>query len=146
MVVAELAVMTANALVQAMVTDGWEGVRPKVARLFDRGEPDAKIEERLEASRAELAAARPADAVRVRADQAERWANRLAVLLDDYPGAEPELAALVREIHAILPAAADHSVSAGRDNIVVADRGGVAAAVIHGDVTTGPTRPDPVSS
>ena len=144
--VVELAVTAANALVQAMVTDGREGVRQKAARLFDRGEPDAKIEERLEAARAELAAASPADVARVRADQAERWANRLAVLLDDDPDAEPELAALVREIHAILPAAADHSVSVGRDNIAVADRGGVAAAVIHGDVSTGPTRPGPVSS
>ena len=39
MVVAELAVMAANTLVQAMVTDGWEGVRRKVARLFGRGQP-----------------------------------------------------------------------------------------------------------
>jgi hypothetical protein len=146
MVVAELAVMGANALVQAMVTDGWEGVRRKVARLFGRGKPDQKIEERLDAARAELAAASPADVAKVRTDQAERWANRLAVLLDDYPDAEPELAALVKEIQASLPAAADHSASAGRDNIAVADRGAVAATVIHGDVSTGPTRPGPASS
>jgi hypothetical protein len=146
MVVAELAVVAARALVQAMVTDGWEGVRRKVAGLFGRGKPDQKIEERLEAARAELAAASPADVARVRADQAARWASRLAVLLDDYPDAEPELAALVKELQAGVPAAADHSVAAGRDNIAVADRGGVAAAVIHGDVSTGPTRPGPASS
>jgi hypothetical protein len=146
MVVAELTVIAANALVQAMVTDGWEGVRGNVARLFGRGKPDSKIEDRLEAARAELAAAGTAEMARVRADQAERWANRLAVLLDDYPDAEPELAALVKEIQAILPTAADRSVSVGRDNIAVADRGGVAAAVIHGDVSTGPTMPGPESS
>jgi hypothetical protein len=146
MVVAELAVTAANALVQAMVTDGWEGVRRKVARLFGRGTPDRKIEERLEAARAELVAASPADVAKVQAEVEDRWANRLAVLLDDYPSAEPELAALVKEIRASLPAASDHSVAAGRDNIAMADRGGVAAAVIHGDVSTGPTRPGPVSS
>ena len=43
MVVA-LAAMAAAALVQAMVTDGWEGVRHKVARLFGRGQPDVAIE------------------------------------------------------------------------------------------------------
>jgi hypothetical protein len=146
MVVAELAAMAANALVQAMVTDGWDGVRRKVARLFGRGKPDLKIEERLDAARAELVAASIADAGPVRADQQARWANRLAVLLDDYPDAEPELSALLKEIQAIVPAAADHSASAGRDNISMADRGAVAANVIHGDVSTGPTRPGPAFS
>ena len=42
-----LAAVAAAALVQIMVTDGWEGVRHKVARLFGRGEPDAAIERRL---------------------------------------------------------------------------------------------------
>ena len=40
--------MAAAALVQAMVTDGWEGVRHKVARLFGRGQPDVAIERRLD--------------------------------------------------------------------------------------------------
>ena len=51
MAIATLAVTSGIALVQAMVTDGWEGVRYKVSRLFGRGEPDAKIEQRLAASR-----------------------------------------------------------------------------------------------
>ena len=38
-----LAGMAAAALVQAMVTDGWEGVRHKVARLFGRGQPDVAM-------------------------------------------------------------------------------------------------------
>jgi hypothetical protein len=146
MVVAELAVTAANALVQAMVTDGWDGVRRKVARLFGRGTPDEKIEERLDAAWTELADASPADVAKVQADQKQRWANRLAVLLDDYPDAEPELAALVKEIQATHPAAAEHSAAAGRDNVAVAERGGVAATVIHGNVSTGPTRPGPASS
>ncbi len=82
---------------------------------------------------------------RVRANQAEKWANRLAVLLDDYPDAEPELAALVKGMQTSLPVAADHS-AAGGYNIAVADRGAVAATVIHGDVSTGPTNPGPANS
>ena len=50
MVVA-LAAMAAAALVQAMVTDGWEGVRHKVARMFGRGQPDVAVERRLDATR-----------------------------------------------------------------------------------------------
>jgi len=60
MVVA-LAAMTAAALVQAMVTDGWEGVRHKVARLFGRGQPDVAIERRLDATRDQLTAATAGD-------------------------------------------------------------------------------------
>jgi hypothetical protein len=135
MVVADLAVMGANALVQAMVTDGWEGVRRNVAKLFGGGTPDAKIEERLDASLAELTAASAADVAKVQADLEQKWANRLAVLLDENPGAEPELAALVQEMQAILPVAADHSAEAGRDNIAPAARYGVwPRTVIHGDV------------
>jgi len=55
----------------------------------------------------------------VREGQAERWAGRFADLLDEDPGIEAELRALVEEVAAHLPAvavsAADHSVAAGRD-------------------------------
>ena len=54
MVVAALAAVAGNALVLAMVTDGWEGVRRKVARFFGRGQPDPKIELRLDATGAQL--------------------------------------------------------------------------------------------
>jgi hypothetical protein len=60
MVVA-LAAMAAAALVQAMVRDGWEGVRHKVARLFGRGQPDAAIERRLDETWDQLTAATPGD-------------------------------------------------------------------------------------
>ena len=60
MVVA-LAAMAAAALVQAMVTDGWEGVRHKVARLFGRGQPDAAIERRLDTTRDQLTTATSGD-------------------------------------------------------------------------------------
>ena len=144
MVVA-LAAMAAAALVQAMVTDGWEGVRHKVARLFGRGQPDVAIERRLDATRDQLTAATPGDLDTVQAALAAQWETRFADLLADHPDAEAELAALVKDIRPTVTAA-DHSVAAGGNVTATAQDGGVAANVIHGDVHAGPTRPGPVSS
>jgi hypothetical protein len=144
MVVA-LAAMAAAALVQAMVTDGWEGVRHKVARLFGRGQPDAAIERRLDATRDQLTAAAQGDLETVQADLAAQWQTRFADLLADHPDAQADLAALVKDIKPAVTAA-DHSVAAGGHVTATATNGGVAANVIHGDVHAGPTRPGPESS
>lgn len=145
--VATLAALAGNALVKAMVTDGWEGLRHKVARLFGRGRPDPKIEQRLDASRAQLVEVVPSELEQVRSAQATQWQARFSDLLDDHPDAEDELRALVDEIRASLPvAAADHSVAAGRDMKMSADHRSVAAGVIQGNVTLpGPPAPGPVS-
>ena len=90
--------MAAAALVQAMVTDGWEGVRHKVARVFGRGQPDVAIERRLDVTRDQLTAATPDDLETVQAALATQWETRFADLLADHPDAEAELAALVKEI------------------------------------------------
>ena len=144
MVVA-LAAMAAAALVQAMVTDGWEGVRHNVARLFGRGQPDVAIERRLDATRDQLTVAAPGDLEQVQAALTAQWEIRFADLLADHPDAAADLAALVKEIKPAVTAA-DHSVAAGGDVTAMAKGGGVAANVIHGDVHAGPTRPGPVSS
>jgi hypothetical protein len=144
MVVA-LAAMSAAALVQAMVTDGWEEVRHKVARLFGRGQPDAAIERRLDVTRDQLTAAAPDDLETVQSALATQWETRFADLLADHPDAEAELAALVKQIRPTV-AAADHAVAAGGNVTATAHGGGVAANVIHGDVHAGPTRPDQVFS
>jgi len=140
-----LAAMAAAALVQAMVTDGWEGVRHKVARLFGRGQPDVAIERRLDATRDQLTAAGPGDVETVQASLAAQWETRFADLLADHPDAEAELAALVKDIKPAVTAA-DHSVAAGGNVTATARSGSVAANVLHGDVHTGPTRPGPESS
>jgi len=140
-----LAAMAAAALVQAVVTDGWEGVRHKVARLFGRGQPDEAIERRLNATRGQLTAATPGALEQVRAALAAQWETRFADLLADHPDAEAELAALVKDIKPDLTAA-DHSVAAGGNVTATAHDQGVAANVIHGDVHMGPTRPGPASS
>ena len=81
------------------------------------------------------------------------WAavTRLTDLLEEDPGVEADLRTLVQEIQAQLPAgtvsAADHAVAAGRDVNISASEGGVAAGVIHGDVTPpGPIRPGPADA
>jgi hypothetical protein len=145
MVVA-LAALAGNALVQAMVSDGWGGVRHKVAQLFGRSQPEAQIERRLDATRRQLEASDPADQENVRVTLAGRWETRFADLLADHPDAEAELSALVEEMSASVPVAAeDHSVAAGRDVNVRAEGESVAAAVIHGNVSAGPTQPGPAS-
>ena len=137
--------MAAAALVQAAVTDGWDGVRQKVARLFGRGQPDAAIERRLDATRDQLTAATPGDLAAVQAALAAQWETRFADLLADHPDAEAELAALVKDIKPAVTAT-DHSVAAGGNVTATAKSGGVAANVLHGDVHAGPTRPGQVSS
>lgn len=140
-----LAATAAAALVQAVVTDGWEGVRHKIARLFGRGQPDVAIERRLDATRTQLTAASPGEVEQVRAALAAQWETRFADLLADHPDAEAELAALVKDIKPDVTAA-DHSVAAGGNVTATAKSGGVAANVLHGDVHQGPTRPGQVSS
>src|SRR5690348_10942644 len=102
--ISSLAALAGNTLVATAVTDGWDMARNRFARLFGRGKPDPVTERRLEATRSQLAAA-PVDGVeQVRADLANQWMLRLADLLEEDPGAETELRALVEEIRALLPA------------------------------------------
>jgi hypothetical protein len=133
---ATLAAQAGDELITTAVTDGWEDVRLEVARLFGRGEIDRKIEQKLDATRRQLDAARSTgDLERVQADLARDWAVRLKDLLADYPDAEAGLTALVKQIKPTIGAAADHSVSGGRDVKISADRGSVSGGVIDGDVT-----------
>jgi hypothetical protein len=97
---AALASTGGTALVTAMVTDGWEDVKGKFARLFGRG----KVKEaeaaaaRLEQSQAALAGLSGADLERSRAEQEVVWRTRLGDLLEQDPAAEKELRRLVSEV------------------------------------------------
>ncbi len=145
-----LAQFAGQTVAQAAITDVWESVRGRFARLLGRG--DARKTEVAEGwlaqTRDQLTAAPGAELEQARQALAERWAGRFADLLDEDPGIEAELRALVEEVAAQLPAgsvsAADHSVVAGRDVNIKASRGGTAAGVIHGNVVPpGPTPPGP---
>ena len=99
---AALASTGGTALVTAMVTDGWEDVKGKFARLFGRG----KVEEaevaaaRLGQSRTALAGLSGADLERARAEQEVVWRTRLGDLLEQDAAAETELRRLVTEVQA----------------------------------------------
>jgi len=92
-----------TALVTAMVTDGWEGVRARFARLLGRGDQkqaEAAVAQ-LEQSRGALAGLSGPDLERARAEQEIVWRTRLGDLLERDPGAEKELRALVAEVGAL---------------------------------------------
>jgi hypothetical protein len=138
----------------AAVTDMWEAVRSRFARLLGRGDArKTEVAERwLAQTHNQLStAAAGAELQRAREAQAERWAGRFADLLDEDPAVEPELRALVEEVAAQLPAtvvsAADHSLAAGGDMNITASGGGTAVGVIHGNVVPpNPMVPGPAQS
>jgi hypothetical protein len=146
-----LAQWAGQTVAAAAITDVWEAARGRFARLLGRGNArKAEVAERWLAQTREQLTVVPGDGLeRVREAQAERWTGRFADLLDEDPGVEAELRALVEEVAAQLPAGAvsaeGHSVAAGRDMTITASGGGIAAGVIHGNVAPpDPTQPGPV--
>ena len=147
-----LAQWAGQTVAAAAVTDVWEAARHKVARLLGRGDPrKTEVAERwLDETHQQLTAAQGADLEPARPQPHERWEGRFADLLDEDPGVEADLRALVEEIAAQLPAgmvsAAGHSVAAGQDVNITASGGGTAAGVIHGNVAPpDPTSPGPAN-
>lgn len=145
-VLVALAQFAGQTVAAAAITDMWESVRGRFARLL--GRDDARrtkaAEGWLAQTREQLTAAGPGTALeQAQAAAADRWTGRFADLLDEDPSLEAELRALTGEIAARLPAAAgsasDHSLAAGRDVNITALNGGLAAGVIHGSVAP----PDP---
>ena len=128
-----LAQWAGQTVAAAAVTDVWEAARHKVARLLGRGDPKkTEVAERwLDETHQQLTAAEGEDLKPVQAAVARRWEGRFADLLDQDPGVEAGLRALVEEIAAQLPtgmvSAADHSVAAEGDVKITASGGGTAA-------------------
>ena len=145
-----LAVLAGNTVVAAATTDAWEAARRGFARLLGRGDPDrTKVaERRLAETHEQLMVAAGADLEPVRSALQTQWVTRLVDLLEEDPGVEDDLRALVQDVQAALPAGmvsvADHAVAAGRDVNISATDGGIAAGVFHGNVAPpGPTDPGP---
>ena len=145
-----LAQFAGQTVAQAAITDVWEAVRDRFAKLIGRSNARKTevAEQWLAQTRDQLTAAAAGSGLeRAQEAAAERWAGRFADLLDEDPGLEAQLRALVEEVAVQLPAAAsaaDHSVAAGRDVNVTASGSGTAAGVIHGNVVPrGPTPPGP---
>jgi hypothetical protein len=99
---AALASTGGTTLVTAMVTDGWEGIKARFARLLGRDDPGQTqaAAARLEQSRAALASVTGVALDRARAEQQIAWQTLLADLLEQDPGAENELRALVAQVQA----------------------------------------------
>ena len=96
---AALASAGGTALVTAMVTDGWEGIRARFARLIGRGHPP-EIDAagvRLDQSHAVLEGLTGSDLERVRAEQEIVWRTRLSDLLEQDPSVEADLRDLISE-------------------------------------------------
>jgi len=87
------------ALVTAAMTDAWDEVRGRVALIFGRGQPDARIERLLDETGQDLVAASESQCEKA----ARKWAELFADLLVSYPDAKPELAALVALVDEIVP-------------------------------------------
>ena len=145
-----LAQFAGQTVAGAAITDAWEAVRGRFARLLGRGDvrKTQAAEQWLAQTRQQLIAALGSELEQARQAQAERWADRFADLLDEDPGIEEELRALVEEVAGQpsggVASAAGHSVSAGRNVIITASGAGTAAGVIHGNVAPpNPTGPGP---
>jgi hypothetical protein len=146
-----LASLAGNTVVAAATTDAWEAARRKFAQLLGRGDPDRTklAERRLDQTREELVGVTGQELEKAQANLGKTWQVRLEDLLEEDPGVEADLRALVEEIQEALPAekvsAADHAVAVGRDVNISATSGGVAAGVIHGNVAPNPTRSGPAT-
>jgi hypothetical protein len=150
---AEAAALGGRAVVAAVGTGAWAGLRRSLAAWFGGGDPrrEQATLERLDRTRAELEAVGGVELALARGTHEARWQTRIQDHLDELDDDERERA--TAEL-AGMPAgdpvarrvvAADHlSVAAGGDvNVRAQGAGSVAAAVIGGDVSaTHPPLPD----
>jgi hypothetical protein len=101
---AALASTGSTALVTAMVTDGWEDVRARFARLLGRGDATKTkaAAAQLERSSATLTASTAMGLKKMRAELEIVWRTRLENLLENSPDAEAALRVLLADIQAPL--------------------------------------------
>ncbi|WP_042000065.1 hypothetical protein [Streptomyces sp. AcH 505] len=93
-----LAASGATAFVQQMATDSWGAVRDRIVAFFQRGTAESEVEEQLETSRGELAAAAESGDQQVAADVEAEWRTRLRRRLLADPAIVQELRALLHEL------------------------------------------------
>lgn len=118
-----------SALVSAMVTDGWEGVRGRVARLLGRGDAagERRAATQLEQSRVVLTGSGGAAADEARAEQEIIWRARLVDLLERDPSAEQDVRTMVAEVQALVTTSVgrvdQHAVAFGQAQQAVLGQG-----------------------
>src|SRR5580704_7287233 len=95
-----LAGQAGRMLVAAASTDAWDTTRGSFAQLLGRGNPESTrlAWQRLDETREQLVGGPVRNAEKTRAVLAERWATRLADLMEEQPEAEATVRALLQEI------------------------------------------------
>ncbi|MER5756892.1 hypothetical protein [Streptomyces sp. NPDC002088] len=147
-----LAAAGGTAVAQAAGTDMWTGLRQAIARWFGRGDEQRERAEleRLDQTAGELETAEAAAAERMRIRQEAAWQARIEALLEGLDGTERAKAA--DELHALLAqhtrqggvSAGQGGVAAGGNVDIRAEKGSIAAGLIHGGAHIGcPPVPDP---
>ncbi|MFC9391199.1 hypothetical protein [Streptomyces venezuelae] len=147
-----LATTSGTAVIQAAGTDAWTGLRERVARLFGRRSERAEQAtlERLDRTAAELEGATDDSAEQIQATLRSSWRDRLVELLEELDDTQrDEVAEELRQIVAAsgarppasAPTAGDGGIAVGGSINNRADGGSIAAAVINGGVTLGPSQP-----
>src|SRR5689334_23141378 len=148
--VQELARLAGQTTVALAATDPSEDAGQRLALLLGQGD-DAKAklaEQRLARAREQLIHATGESGEAIRAALEAQWVTRLTDLLEEYPGVEADLRALVKEIRAALPAMAlpapDDVARQAKDVALSAGRGVSAITLAHGGVRLpNPTSPQP---
>lgn len=147
-----LAAAGGTAVVQAAGTDAWSKLRHEVARWFGRNDTQRERAEleRLDRTASELETAEAAATERLRTRHEAAWQDRIETLLDNLD--ETERAEAAKELRALLARHAPQGgvstgpggLAAGGNVDIRAERGSVAAGVVHGGVHIGrPPAPDP---
>lgn len=88
-----LAGTAGTALVQALTTDGWEGVKRAIVGLWQRHQPaEAEVvSASLDSTRRRLAGSRPEQAEEIIRQSEDLWRAQLKALLLEVPGAADDL-------------------------------------------------------
>ncbi len=129
-----LATTASTTLAAAMATDAWQLARSKFAKLLSRGNAEQQTSLEAQLDRNEMAV-RQADAPdQTRLMLAPSWHIELTTLLAAHPEAAAELAELVDQIRAALPAQQQQWISVVQ-NVTASGTGAVAAGAIFGNVT-----------
>jgi hypothetical protein len=145
-----LAILAAQTLVTAASTDAWGVLKRGVVRLLGRG--DAEREQlamsQLDETWQQIQAAQGHESEHPGAALEAAWQARLFSLLEAQPDVAEDLLELVEKVRTATGtiAATDHSIAGARDVTITASQGGVAAGVIHGKVSPGPTLPGPANN
>ena len=113
-----LAALAGRTVVDAAAADEWETAQRRFARILGRGDAEQTrlVELRLKETHEKLIGAAEKDAGLVRTALGVGWTAWLLDFLEENPGTEADLQALVQEIQSVLPdetvSASDHAVSA----------------------------------